>query len=616
MKNKTKSFLIPVFIVSLITIGLFMMPSKIKVDNTISSDFFELPAVHLGRVKPLDTIARTSLVSYKGRPSFEYNDEKVTSHQWFLDTVFNAKKADKYPIFRVNHPGILTMLKYKKEKNYYLTYTQLKDHVDTIQQQAEYAESIDSQFHTSFQRAIITLKNQIVSYIQLKNTIQVEGNEEPLKVLQSFKKIAKDPDNALNFYQLMTKKEKTEDDQLRFKGILDFVKQFNFQSQYSAMLLVPKASKDQWKTLGDGAIELLFQQNYPEVVLGYAGLSTSVQAGKLEAANNHIRDIKKTIKSEFPQYSTKLKLELWFNKHNLFSKSILLYVIAFGCILFGWWIKKERFLTIANYCVMVGLTLQTSGLIIRMILQGRPPVTNLYSSALFVGWVGVILTLLMEKRFKNGISSIVGAVVGILTLTVANRLSLQGDTIEMMQAVLDSNFWLLTHVITITVGYSGAFVAGILAHIYIFKGVFTKSLTKSTEKSITQMVYGIACFTLLFSFVGTVLGGIWADQSWGRFWGWDPKENGALLIVIWFAIILHARLGGYIQSRGLMLGAVFGNMVTSFSWFGVNMLGVGLHSYGFMERAFFWLILFMFSQALVIWIGALPKAHWKSFKNG
>ena len=100
------------------------------------------------------------------------------------------------------------------------------------------------------------------------------------------------------------------------------------------------------------------------------------------------------------------------------------------------------------------------------------------------------------------------------------------------------------------------------------------------------MVYGIICFALFFSFVGTVLGGIWADQSWGRFWGWDPKENGALLIVLWNAIILHARWGGYARERGIMTMAIFGNVITSLSWFGVNMLGVGLHSYGFMDKAF------------------------------
>jgi hypothetical protein len=104
-------------------------------------------------------------------------------------------------------------------------------------------------------------------------------------------------------------------------------------------------------------------------------------------------------------------------------------------------------------------------------------------------------------------------------------------------------------------------------------------------KEIGKMVYGTLCFGLLFSFIGTVLGGIWADQSWGRFWGWDPKENGALLIVIWCVILLHARHWGYIRAFGMAQGAVFGAIVVSLAWFGVNLLNVGLHSYGFTTGA-------------------------------
>ena len=130
-----------------------------------------------------------------------------------------------------------------------------------------------------------------------------------------------------------------------------------------------------------------------------------------------------------------------------------------------------------------------------------------------------------------------------------------------------------------------------------------------------KMVYAIVCFATLFSFVGTVLGGIWADQSWGRFWGWDPKENGALMIVIWNVLILHARWGGLVRERGLMNLAVFGNIVTSFSWFGVNMLGIGLHSYGFMDAAFRWLMAFDASQVLLIALGLLPTRLWMSFRT-
>lgn len=129
------------------------------------------------------------------------------------------------------------------------------------------------------------------------------------------------------------------------------------------------------------------------------------------------------------------------------------------------------------------------------------------------------------------------------------------------------------------------------------------------------MMYGIVCFATLFSFVGTILGGIWADHSWGRFWGWDPKENGALLIVLWNAIILHARWGGYVRERGIAVIAVFGNIVTSLSWFGVNMLGVGLHSYGFMDQAFGVLLAFIISQLMIAGMGMVPQKYWRGIQS-
>jgi ABC-type transport system involved in cytochrome c biogenesis permease subunit len=126
------------------------------------------------------------------------------------------------------------------------------------------------------------------------------------------------------------------------------------------------------------------------------------------------------------------------------------------------------------------------------------------------------------------------------------------------------------------------------------------------------MMYGVICFATLLSFTGTVLGGIWADQSWGRFWGWDPKENGAVLIVLWNAIVLHARWAGLARARGVAALAVVGNIVTAWSWFGTNMMGVGLHSYGFMDSAVWWLSGFIASQLTIIGIACIPQRMWRS----
>jgi ABC-type transport system involved in cytochrome c biogenesis permease subunit len=263
----------------------------------------------------------------------------------------------------------------------------------------------------------------------------------------------------------------------------------------------------------------------------------------------------------------------------------------------------------------------------------------------------MVLGLVLERIYRVGIGSAMAALAGFVTLIIAHNLALGGDTMEMLRAVLDTNFWLATHVVVVTLGYASTFAAGLLAILYIFLGLFTPVLAQKlgargavaisaaaglaggphlgiaaaknlssdagrTEvgKALAKMVYGIVCFATLFSFVGTVLGGIWADQSWGRFWGWDPKENGALIIVLWNVTILHARWGGLVRERGLINMAVIGNIVTSFSWFGVNMLGIGLHSYGFMDAAFKWLMLFVASQVFIIGLGLLPANLWRSFR--
>jgi ABC-type transport system involved in cytochrome c biogenesis permease subunit len=321
----------------------------------------------------------------------------------------------------------------------------------------------------------------------------------------------------------------------------------------------------------------------------------------------------KALNKEMPQTMESARFEVFFNGFEPFFKCIQLYIWVFVLAALSWVGWSEPLRRAAFWLAIVTIVVHTIALLGRMYLQGRPPVTNLYSSAVFIGWGGVILGLFMEWIYKNGVGAAVGSALGATTLVIAHYLATSGDTLEMMQAVLDTNFWLATHVTCITLGYMATFVAGFLGIRYVVTGVFTRALKGEEMQNLTKMIYGVVCFATLLSFTGTVLGGIWADQSWGRFWGWDPKENGALLIVIWNALILHARWGGMVKARGMALLAIAGNIVTAWSWFGVNMLGVGLHSYGFMSGAVFWLVAFVVSQLALIGIGSLPLRMWASF---
>ena len=277
------------------------------------------------------------------------------------------------------------------------------------------------------------------------------------------------------------------------------------------------------------------------------------------------------------------------------------------------WLGFTRSLNRAAFAVIVvTFVFHTFGLGARMWISGRPPVTNLYSSAVFIGWGAVILGLVFEAVYRIGVGNLIAAISGASTLAIAHFLAGDGDTFKQLQAVLDTQFWLSTHVVTVTAGYAATFVAGLLGIGYIVRGVFSSKANADEQREVSRMIYGTLCFAILLSFVGTVLGGLWADDSWGRFWGWDPKENGALIIVLWNALVLHARWGKMVKDRGMAMLSIVGNIWTAWSWFGVNELGVGLHSYGFTDGVLAWLGIFVLSQLAILGLAFLPPSLWLS----
>jgi ABC-type transport system involved in cytochrome c biogenesis permease subunit len=281
----------------------------------------------------------------------------------------------------------------------------------------------------------------------------------------------------------------------------------------------------------------------------------------------------------------------------------------------SWVAWREPLNRAAFWLALVVLVVHAAALLGRMYLMDRPFVfvTNLYSSAVFIGFGAVVLSLVLEAIFRNGIGNVVAGATGALSMLIAHNLA-SGDTLEMMRAVLDTNFWLSTHVTCVTLGYTATYVAGFLGMAFIILGV-THRLDQDLYKALGQMIYGVVCFAMMLSFTGTVLGGIWADQSWGRFWGWDPKENGALIIVVWNALILHARWGGMVKQRGMAVLAVVGNIVTTWSWFGVNMLGVGLHAYASSKGAAWGMASADLVFLSVIVLGLVPLRDWNDWKS-
>ncbi|MCW5755269.1 MAG: cytochrome c biogenesis protein CcsA [Phycisphaeraceae bacterium] len=536
--------------------------------------FGKLPVSAGGRVKPMDTAARHALLVAGGRQSIRTDSEKIDARAFLIGLIARPDQVRDFPVVRIDHPDLLAIFGLRPEEVSRVSLAAVEPHWENIAEQALRALDVPAGKRDPYQRAVVRLYNGVQSLLLIAHLRQ------PYII---------PPDEIHDQWRPFT------------------------QAFLGSPLALPPGHPD---------IAPEPQSVHPAVAY-YAAMLTAYHNDNPRAFNQAVQEYEALLRAEMPATMRRVQLETLFNRASLFTGTMAVYLLVFllscGSMLLRLGAESGRFApagerlrVLASAFLWAALIVHTAAILLRMELQGRPPVTNLYSSAVFVGWAAVLFGAVIERLYPLGVAAIGASVVGFSTLVVAHHLGSDGDTMQMMQAVLDSNFWLATHVTTITLGYSATFFAGAIAAIYILLGVCTKRLNPDLARMLGRMVYGVVCFALLLSFVGTVLGGIWADQSWGRFWGWDPKENGAALVVLLNAIILHARWAGIVRLRGIMMLAVAGNIVTAWSWFGTNMLGVGLHAYGFMDSALFWLVLFVISQLALIALAMLPVRIWRS----
>jgi len=621
-----------------LALGLFVilksvLPSQADPDFDLEG-FSNLPILANGRIKPLDTVGRTTLLTIQGRQAVYLADgSKITPNRWLLDALFRAEIADTYRTFKIENLEALALvgqtdetlkreydsmtarfmavLGFLPSRHSRFSFEQLDPYLAEIDRQGGLAIELEPAQRNPFQRAVLKLRNNLVLYQQLKHSMILPEEHDFLTLLQELQE-----NYGAGIAAVRARANEEEHDEALAAQMIDAGQIFLRMDNLAFMFPLPPLGEDTsdhlWQKTGKALLESFQTGMVNPYAMAYAGLGRAWREQSPVTFNTIVELYSTQLNTKFTEQMSKANAERRFNDASPFYTSLLIYIFVFLIAITSWLVWPEALQKSAYWLLILAWVATTVGILTRMWLEGRPPVTNLYSSALFVGWGCVGLCIILEKIFPNGIGSTAGGLTGFATMIVAHQLSLTGDTLEMMRAVLDSNFWLATHVIIITIGYSATFLSGFLAVIYLFRGIFTKSLDKDTAKSLERMVYGIVCFAALFSLVGTILGGIWADQSWGRFWGWDPKENGALLIVIWNAIILHARWGGLARTRGIMALAIFGNIVTSWSWFGTNMLGVGLHSYGFMDEAFKALVVFVVINLLIIALAYLPANKWRS----
>lgn len=596
-----------------------------------------LPVQHGGRVKPMETLAGLNLLMVNGKRKLKLEDETLQPTAWLLDCFFFPEQAKGYKCFRIQNDEVLTALGLdsRKKRDWY-SFNELEPAKSKLATAAMQASQVEASDRDVVQRQLLKLHQDMRSFESLVGFLDPLRARYSTAGSESLRAIFGDgPDSSLSellagmgqLRELSARVgEERGDDYEAVETLLRELDSMLGQAGSGPAVFPPQeeVANDvhEWWNIADlmmasfqtGA-DLSFQLELLRDWEQMEAAKTDPQAFEARLGDLHGLMVGKAdLRGEYEH----IPLEVKMQRADLFTNSLVLYLLAFLMMALSWLLPRSKAL---RYGIWASMSLSTvllvTGIVLRCIIRHRPPVVTLYDTILFVTAAVVIVSMIIEYLTRERIGLGVATVLGVIGMFLAGRYELKeiasaGDTMASVVAVLDTNYYLAIHVTTITLGYAGGLLAAGIAHIWILGQLFGyRRGDKAFYKMITRMIYGVICFSLLFAIFGTIMGGVWANDSWGRFWGWDPKENGALLICIWQLLTLHARLGGYIKDRGLAVMAILGGVVVSVSWWGVNLLNVGLHSYGFTSGVALLLLSMWAVEGLVILLAGLDKLRAK-----
>ena len=583
--------------------------------SVISSEFTykDLPVLQSGRVKPFDTYARNHLLQYYGKSSIKKTEfkDKVKAIDWMFNVFVNSDEEIDRQIFNVRNPEVSFSLGLNKNDDHRYSFNEILTGFRENQELLEVLKIKDEENQSLVDKQIIEIYQNILSFDQIAHSFYcflplvsltnqtnrdfmgLEANE-PVSYsyfMRNFDKFRFLLQNLIDTDESKWNASHLELSQVAMQ--LESMTQF----QYAQSIKIIPYDDDEWKSpweLMDGRKLTEFES---KILSLYEKLFYHFTNNDIDLANNYATKIIDEINSKKNINKSLLPLETLYNDIDMFLYSIVFYILSFFLVGISWMISNNYFRIFSLFSMIIGFILHGLGLLLRMIIMQRPPVSTLYESIIFVGLILVLFSLIFEYYRKDTVGILIASIGGSFLHFVGFKYAADGDTLGVLVAVLNSNFWLATHVTTITTGYGVTLVAGLMAHIYLVIN-YINPKNKVLLNKIYNNAFGLTLLGLFFTMFGTILGGIWADQSWGRFWGWDPKENGALLIVLWLLMVMHLKISGVVKKIGYIYALSLVNIIVALAWFGVNLLNVGLHSYGFTDNVAMNLFIFIIFELI------------------
>ncbi|PYJ20882.1 MAG: hypothetical protein DME92_08330 [Verrucomicrobia bacterium] len=300
-------------------------------------------------------------------------------------------------------------------------------------------------------------------------------------------------------------------------------------------------------------------------------------------AANQLRDNLRGVSPSIYPQERQLRLEYFYNHFEAFYRAIWCYGIALVILVTAHLRKRSRALQNIGVAVaLVGLAFHASGIVMRCMIAGRPPVTNMYESIIWVSFAVSFFGMIFFARYRAPVYLLAALPVTLIALLLVHQMPIaMPSSIDPLVPVLRDNFWLTVHVLTITLSYAAFALAMGFGHILLWRYARNPAAARA-DAPMHFWLYRVLQLGVLLLAAGTILGGVWANYSWGRFWGWDPKETWALIALLCYILALHGRLAGWWTQFGLAVASVVCFLAVLMAWYGVNfVLGKGLHSYGF-----------------------------------
>ena len=515
---------------SCLFIFFFCFSIFVSADRGVGEPLKTLPVQSGGRVQPFDTFARDSLRFVYGKTKFN----KKPAVDILMSWVLLPEHWNETEFIQVRDSVLRKALKLSMDKSHFSPIELLKNkafiqEIAELRVRQQNKEPLDDYF-----KSVQSLENRLILYQAFQR------GDLPGWVPASVKE-GEDKKSWLVFSKM------AEEEQRLFQKI---VRAYVLAISQEGQLSDSKERQELKKAVAD--FQQKNQLKYPE----------------------------------YKEYSSKVSVELHYNKLNPFRLAWIFYLFGFLFLFLHFLFRKKALFYTSLAVLTSAFCMQGYGMALRSFIMERPPVTNMYETVIWVPWVVVILGTVFWWRQKIFSIFVCACAVAFFCLLLADSApTLLDGRLEPLEAVLRSNFWLTTHVLIITMSYSAFFLAFAIGDVLLF--IFlanrrTENMVQNKIKSYARCIDRSIQVGVVLLAAGTILGGIWADYSWGRFWGWDPKEAWALISLLGYLALLHGRLVGWIKEFGMAVGAVLIFFLVVMAWYGVNyVLGQGLHSYGF-----------------------------------